>query len=46
MITEGHWIGFIDRVYTPLRTTRNYSAIADLRALQSTVTHTTVFSLH
>jgi hypothetical protein len=33
-------IGFIDTIYTPLGTTGNYSAIADLRTLQFTVTHT------
>jgi hypothetical protein len=36
-------IGFIDRLYTPLRTTRNYSAIAELHTLQFAVTHTLVF---
>jgi hypothetical protein len=30
-------IGFIDTLYTPLGTTGNYSAIADLHALQFTV---------
>jgi hypothetical protein len=34
------WIGFIHTLYTPLWTTGNYSAIADLH----TVTHTSVFS--
>jgi hypothetical protein len=33
------WIGFIYTLYTPRRTTRNYSAIADLHALHFTVTH-------
>jgi hypothetical protein len=32
--------GFIDHLYTPFRTTGNYSAIADLHTLQFTVTHT------
>jgi hypothetical protein len=27
---HGFWIGFIDTLYTPLGTTANYSAIADL----------------
>jgi hypothetical protein len=35
-----HWmIGFIDHLYTPLGTTGNYRAIADLHTLQFTVTH-------
>jgi hypothetical protein len=38
-------IGFIDTLYTPLRATINYNAIADLHTLQSTVTHTLVFSV-
>jgi hypothetical protein len=33
-------IGFIEHLYTPLRTARNYSAIADLHTLQIAVTHT------
>jgi hypothetical protein len=33
-------IGFIDRLYTPLSTARNYSAIADPHILQFTVLHT------
>jgi hypothetical protein len=33
-------IEFIDTLYTPLGTTGNYSAIADLHTLQFTVTHT------
>jgi hypothetical protein len=37
---------FIDTLYTPLGTTGNYSAIADLDALQFTVTHTSDLSLH
>jgi hypothetical protein len=37
-------IGFIDFLYTPLGTTGNYSAIADLHTLQFTVTHTLEFS--
>jgi hypothetical protein len=32
-------IGFIDTLYIQLWTTRNYSAVADLHALQFTVTH-------
>jgi hypothetical protein len=36
----GWVIGFIDTLYTPLGTTGNYSAIADLHTLQFTVTHT------
>jgi hypothetical protein len=31
------WIGFTDKLYTPLGTTSNYSAIADLHTLQVTV---------
>jgi hypothetical protein len=38
-------IGFIDTLYTPLRTTINYSAIADLHILQFTVEHTLGFSV-
>jgi hypothetical protein len=38
-------IGFIDTLYTPLGTTGNYSAIADLHALQFTVTYALGFSL-
>jgi hypothetical protein len=38
-------IGFVDFLYTPLGTTRNYSTIADLYTLQFTVTHTLVFSV-
>jgi hypothetical protein len=37
--------GFIDHLYTPLKTTSNYSAIADLHTLQFTVTHTLGFSV-
>jgi hypothetical protein len=37
-------IGFIDHLFIPLRTTRKYSSIADLRTLQFTVTHTLAFS--
>jgi hypothetical protein len=37
-------IRFIDTLYTPLGTTGNYSAIADLHTLQFTVTHTLVLS--
>jgi hypothetical protein len=33
-------IGFIDTLYIQLETTRNYRAVADLHALQFTVTHT------
>jgi hypothetical protein len=43
------WMGFIDHLYsyTTFVTTLNYSTIADLRTLQSTVshTHTSVLSL-
>jgi hypothetical protein len=39
-------IGFIDTLFTTLGTTRNYSTIADLHALQFTVTHALGFSLH
>jgi hypothetical protein len=38
-------IGFVDTLYTYLRTTGNYSAIADLHTLQCTVTHALGFSL-
>jgi hypothetical protein len=38
-------IGFIDTLYTPLGTTGIYSAIADLHALQFTVTHALGFSV-
>jgi hypothetical protein len=38
-------IGFIDTLYTPLGTTGNYSAIADLNTLQFTVTHALGFSI-
>jgi hypothetical protein len=38
-------IGFIDTLYTEFETTRNYSAIADLRNLQFIVTHTLEFSV-
>jgi hypothetical protein len=38
-------IGFIDTLYTPFGTTDNYSAIADLRTLQFTVTHALGFSV-
>jgi hypothetical protein len=35
-----HWMtAFIDTLYTPLGTTGNYTAIADLHTLQFTVTH-------
>jgi hypothetical protein len=37
-------IGIIDTLYNKLKTTRNYSAIADLHTLQFTVTHALVFS--
>jgi hypothetical protein len=48
MLNMYDWmIAFIDTVYTPLGTTRTYSAIADLHALQFAVTHTYyVLSLH
>jgi hypothetical protein len=36
--------GFIDRLNAPLRTTRNYRAVADLHTLQVIVTHTRVLS--
>jgi hypothetical protein len=38
-------IGFIENLYTQLGTTANYSAIADLHTLQSTVTHALGFSV-
>jgi hypothetical protein len=38
-------IGFTDHLYIALGTTRNYSAVADLHTLQSTVSHTLVFSV-
>jgi hypothetical protein len=38
-------IGFIDRLYTTLITTRNFSAIANLHTLQLTVTNTLGFSV-
>jgi hypothetical protein len=38
-------IRFIDTLYTVLRTTDNYSAIADLHTLQSTVIHALGFSV-
>jgi hypothetical protein len=39
-----HWMtGFIDTLYTPFRTTRNYSAIAD-HTLQFSITYTLVVS--
>jgi hypothetical protein len=38
-------IGCIDTLYTPLGTTDNYSAIADLHTLQFTVTHALKFSV-
>jgi hypothetical protein len=38
-------VGFIDTSYTPLGTTGNYSAIADLHTLQFTVTHALGFSV-
>jgi hypothetical protein len=41
----GLMTGFIDTLYTPLRTTINYSDIADLHNLQFTVTHTLGFSV-
>jgi hypothetical protein len=33
---DGVWIGFIDHLYTPLGTTSNYSATANLHTLQIT----------
>jgi hypothetical protein len=38
-------IGFIDHLHTPLRTTNNYSAVADLHTLRFTITHTLGFSV-
>jgi hypothetical protein len=38
-------IGFIDTLYPPLGTTGNYSAFADFRTLQFTVTQTLGFSV-
>jgi hypothetical protein len=38
-------IGFIDTLYTPLGTTDNYSAIADLHTLQFTAANTSVLRL-
>jgi hypothetical protein len=38
-------IGFIDTLYTPVRITSNYSAIADLHTLQFTVTYALGFSV-
>jgi hypothetical protein len=38
-------IGFIGHLYIPLGTTGNYSAAANLRTLQLTVTTTSVLSL-
>jgi hypothetical protein len=38
-------IGFINILYTPLRTTGNYSATANLHTLQFTVTPTSVLKL-
>jgi hypothetical protein len=38
-------IGFIDTLYTPVGTTINYSAIADLHTLQFTVTHALGYSV-
>jgi hypothetical protein len=38
-------IGFIDTLYTPLRATGNYSAIADLHTLHSTAAHALGFSV-
>jgi hypothetical protein len=39
-------IEFIDCLYTPFRTTHNYSSIVALHTLQFTVTHIRVLSLH
>jgi hypothetical protein len=36
-------IGFIDRLYTPLATTRNYSATANIHTLQFTTAHAMAF---
>jgi hypothetical protein len=38
-------IGFIDTLYTPLKITINYGAIADLHTLQFTAAHTLGFSV-
>jgi hypothetical protein len=38
-------IEFIDTLYTPLGTTRNYSAIVDLHTLKFAVTHTLGFAV-
>jgi hypothetical protein len=38
-------IGFIETLYTPLGSTGNYRAIADLHTLQFTVTHALRFSV-
>jgi hypothetical protein len=38
-------IGFIDILHAPLRTTINYSTVADLHNLQFTVTYTLGFSV-
>jgi hypothetical protein len=38
-------IGFIDTLYTPLGTTSNYSAIADLHTSQFTSANNSVLSL-
>jgi hypothetical protein len=38
-------IGFIASLYTSLRSTRNYSSIADLHTLQFTAANTSVLSL-
>jgi hypothetical protein len=38
-------IGLIDTLNTPLGTTCNYSATADLYSIQFTVTHTPEFSV-
>jgi hypothetical protein len=38
-------IRFIETLYTPLGSTGNYSAIADLHTLQFTVTHALEFSV-
>jgi hypothetical protein len=44
-LLDGVWIGFIGTLYTHLGTTGSYIAIADLRTLQFTVTHTLGFSV-
>jgi hypothetical protein len=42
-MADGFWIESIDTLYTPLRITGNYCAIADLHTSQFTATHALVF---